>query len=90
MGRYKPAWVVFHGKEAAKHVSKHLRKGNWVPLGPQSWTVAEIPVFVLPSASAANQNPAVLEGKRSRVEWFKELATLLPPLPGGSSTTVCR
>ena len=35
------------------------------------------PVFVLPSASAANQNAAILEGKRSRIEWFREFAELL-------------
>lgn len=80
MDRYKPAWIVFHGKEAAKQVSKHLRKGNWTPLGEQEWTISGIPVFVLPSSSAANQNPAVLEGKRSRVEWWKEVAKVLPSI----------
>lgn len=80
MERYKPGVIVFHGKEAARQVAKHLGKGGWVPLGKQTWTIAGIPVFVLPSSSAANQNPAVLEGKRSRLEWWKELANELPNL----------
>jgi TDG/mug DNA glycosylase family protein len=80
MERYKPAWVVFHGKEPAKQAARHLRKGTWVPLGRQSWTIGATSVFVLPSSSAANQNPAVLEGKASRVEWWKELAHELTPL----------
>lgn len=80
MEKPRPAWIVFHGKEAAKQVSKFLRHGIWTPLGKQEWSISGMPVFVLPSSSAANQNPAVLEGKRSRVEWWKELAKALPPL----------
>lgn len=75
--QYEPAWVAFHGKEAAKQVSRELRHSSWVAYGQQEWTIGDRPVFVLPSASAANQNPANLEGMRSRVDWFKEFAKLV-------------
>lgn len=79
--RYQPAWVAFHGKEAAKVVSRTLEHGRDVALGNQDWTVAEAQVFVLPSASGSNRDRSRLEGKVDRVEWFKELAGLLPPAP---------
>jgi TDG/mug DNA glycosylase family protein len=78
--RHEPAWVAFHGKEAAKIVSKALGYGGAVALGKQAWRVARSDVFVLPSASGANRARSRLEGKADRVEWFKELAELLPPL----------
>jgi double-stranded uracil-DNA glycosylase len=77
--RYGPAWVAFHGKEAAKAVSRAFGHGGDVVLGPQDWTVASAQVFVLPSASGSNRDPANWEGKADRVEWFKDLARLLPP-----------
>ncbi len=82
MEHYRPAWVVFHGKTSAKVVSRALGRGSRVRLGRQPWTVAGLPVFVLPSASAANRNVAVLEGMPSRIAWFRALARLLPPVPG--------
>lgn len=77
--RYRPAWVAFHGKEAAKAVARALGERREVDLGEQSWTIGETRVFVLPSASGANRDASRLEGKADRVEWFKELATRLPP-----------
>lgn len=77
IGRYRPRWVAFHGKEAAKAVSRALGHGSSVRLGEQSWQVAGARVFVLPSASGANRNAARLEGKTHRVEWFKELVSRL-------------
>jgi TDG/mug DNA glycosylase family protein len=74
--RYAPAWVAFHGKEAAKVVSRALGHGRTVGLGPQPWTVATSRVFVLPSASGANRDASRLEGRGSRVDWFRELATV--------------
>jgi double-stranded uracil-DNA glycosylase len=76
--RYQPSWVAFHGKEAAKQVSKALGHGGDIALGEQGWTVASAQAFVLPSASGSNQDRKRLEGKADRVEWFKELARLLP------------
>lgn len=70
---FKPQWVAFHGKEAAKVVSRALREGPHVSLGRQKWGVAGRPVFVVPSASASNRDPRHLEGKASRLEWFVEL-----------------
>lgn len=73
--RYRPRWVAFHGKEAAKAASRALGHGRSVRLGEQSWRVAGARVFVLPNASGANRDASRLEGKTHRVEWFKELAS---------------
>lgn len=77
--RYQPRWVAFHGKEAARAVSRALGHGSAVPLGEQPWDVAATRVFVLPSASGANRDATRLEGKTDRVEWFRELAHRLEP-----------
>lgn len=74
--KYAPTWLAFHGKEAAKVVSRALGHGRNVALGRQPWMVATSKVFVLPSASGSNRNPKRLEGRASRVDWFRELATL--------------
>lgn len=71
---YCPAWVAFHGKEAARVVARHLGHRLSVRLGVQPWKIGVASVFVLPSASGANRNARRLEGKTDRVEWFKELA----------------
>lgn len=76
--RYRPAWVAFHGKEAARAVSRHLGAGSETSLGERSWSIGEARVFVLPSASAANRDTSRLEGKTDRIQWFDELATVLP------------
>jgi G:T/U-mismatch repair DNA glycosylase len=81
MARYKPSWVAFHGKEAGKVVSRALGHGGAVVLGEQQWSVAKAHAYVLPSASGSNRDRSRLEGKADRVEWFKELARLLPPTP---------
>ncbi|MDQ3028648.1 MAG: mismatch-specific DNA-glycosylase [Actinomycetota bacterium] len=73
--RAAPRWLAFHGKTAARAASKALGQGSAVALGKQSWTIGETPVFVVPSASAANRDPKRLEGRSNRVDWFRELAT---------------
>jgi TDG/mug DNA glycosylase family protein len=78
--RYQPTWVAFHGKEAAKAVSRALGRGGDVSLGEQAWSVGDAEVFVLPSASGSNRDASRLEGKTDRVEWFKELGARLPPI----------
>ena len=78
--RYDPDWVAFHGKEAAKAVSRALGSGGHVSLGEQIWPIGDTRVFVLPSASGANRDASRLEGKRDRGEWFKELAARLPTI----------
>jgi double-stranded uracil-DNA glycosylase len=75
--QYRPRWVAFHGKEAAKAVSRALGHGDAVPLGVQRWLVAGARTFVLPSASGANRDVRRLEGKTDRVQWFEELARVL-------------
>lgn len=78
--QYAPVVVAFHGKEAAKAVSRALGHGRDVALGPQPWALAASRVFVVPSASGANRNAARLEGRSSRVAWFVELRELLEQL----------
>ena len=74
---FRPGWVAFHGKTAAKVVGRSLGEGRDVSLGEQDWEVGGRPVFVLPSASASNRDPSRLEGKPSRQAWFQEFARLL-------------
>lgn len=74
---YGPGWVAFHGIEAAKPVAKRLTGVRDVGLGEQAWSIAGSHVFVCPSMSASNRNARNWGGKRSREEWFKELARLL-------------
>lgn len=77
LDRYRPAWLVFHGKTPANIVSRSLGFGAHVNLGKQDWTVAGVSVYVVPSASAANRSAAHLEGKPSRLAWFNALASEL-------------
>ncbi len=74
--RVAPRWLAFHGKAAAKAVSRARGHGSAVALGPQSWTVGTSSVFVVPSASGSNRNPKRLEGRASRADWFCDLAAL--------------
>jgi len=74
--KFQPIWIAFHGKEAAKAVAHHLGIRGNVTLGRQSWKIGQSSVFVLPSASGANRDARRLEGKSSRLEWFRELALL--------------
>lgn len=71
--RLTPRWIAFHGKEAAKVISEALGHGRDVRLGVQPWRVSGACVFVLPSASGSNRDASRLEGRPSRVEWFREL-----------------
>lgn len=77
IAEYAPAVVAFHGKEAAKQVSRRLGYGASVRLGLQSWPIASSRVFVVPSTSGANRDSARLEGKPSRLAWFVELRKLV-------------
>jgi TDG/mug DNA glycosylase family protein len=69
--RLSPRWVAFSGKTAAEVVSRYLGEGRHVALGRQTWTVATSRVFVLPSTSGANSNPVSLEGRASKLDWFR-------------------
>lgn len=69
--RFSPRWVAFNGKTAAEVVSRYLGEGRHVALGRQPWTIATSRVFVLPSTSGANSNPAALEGKASKLDWYR-------------------
>lgn len=62
--RYGPDWVAFHGKEAAKAVSRALGSGGDVSLGEQIWSVGDTRVFVLPSASGANSSKTARRASR--------------------------
>lgn len=73
MKYYAPRYLAFHGKTAARAVSRSLGHGSTITLGDQPWTVGASWVFVVPSASAANRDPKRLEGRSSRLDWFREL-----------------
>jgi TDG/mug DNA glycosylase family protein len=75
---FAPAWLAFHGKTAGRAASKALGYGSAISLGEQAWSIGATRVFVLPSASAANRDPKRLEGRASRVDWFRDLAALSP------------
>ncbi len=90
MERYRPAWLAFHGKTAAKVVSRSLGLGSKVALGTQEWTVGGVRVFVLPSGSGANRSTKYLEGKPTRQAWFKALARELPARPDPQATQSTR
>jgi double-stranded uracil-DNA glycosylase len=77
---YAPAIVAFHGKEAARAVSRAAGHGDAVSLGLQPWRIASSRVFVVPSASGANRDVSRLEGKPSRVAWFIALRELVDDL----------
>jgi TDG/mug DNA glycosylase family protein len=74
--RLAPAWLAFHGKTAGRAAGAALGHGSALNLGPQGWSIGRTRIFVLPSASAANRDPTRLEGRSSRVDWFRELAAL--------------
>ncbi len=90
MERYRPAWLAFHGKTAAKVMSRSFKLGPEVALGIQDWTVSGVRVFVLPSGSGANRNTKYLEGKPTRLAWFKSLARELPAAPDPEATQSTR
>lgn len=73
---HAPAWVAFHGKAAATACARAAGHRP-PPLGVAPWTVAGSRVFVLPSASGANRRSSY-DGRPTRLEWWAELATLLP------------
>jgi TDG/mug DNA glycosylase family protein len=75
--RFAPVWLAFHGKTAGRVASKALGHGSAASLGEQPWSIGATRVFVLPSASAANRDPKRLEGRASRVDWFRDLAALV-------------
>lgn len=67
----QPGIVAFTSKEAARVYARFV--GQPPPnLGPQSWTVAGRPVFVLPSPSGANRTPI----DPPRVEWWRRLGEM--------------
>lgn len=74
--RYAPAWLAFYGKTAAGVASRALGHGREVALGQQEWTIGSSHIFVVPSASGANRDPTRLEGRATRVDWFRELEVL--------------
>lgn len=77
MKHLAPAWVAFNGKPAASFVRRELGGPRDVRLGPQDWSVAEIPVFVVPSSSPSNRGTKYLAGRATRLDWYRELAAVL-------------
>jgi TDG/mug DNA glycosylase family protein len=84
MRSYRPSLIAFHGKGAAREARWSVggvRRSADLMLGPQTWSIEDIPVFVLPSASASNQGPRGYEGRSSRLDWFMDLAALVEREP---------
>jgi double-stranded uracil-DNA glycosylase len=75
--KYRPQWIAFHGKTAAGIVASELGHRRKLRLGVQPWSIGSSGVFVLPNASASNQDPEQREGRASRADWFSDLAKLL-------------
>ncbi len=75
----QPTWVAFTSKGAAAIVSRNLGHGRVVSLGLQGWSIAGSRVFVLPSPSGSNRDPAVLEGKATRLDWFRAFRQACAP-----------
>lgn len=75
IGRHRPAWVAFNGKEAARVCARWA--GRRAPgLGPQGWTFAGAQVYVLPSSSGANRRRNY-DGRPDRASWWDELGALV-------------
>jgi len=73
---HRPSWVAFTSKEAGKAAARYL--GEPPPgLGVQEWTLEGARVFVLPSPSGRNQGRASYDGRATRLEWWRELGSLL-------------
>ena len=72
--QYHPGCVAFHGKTAARIVAAAMGLPHDIALGAQGWKVAGVSVYVLPSASGSNRDPSRLEGKASRLAWFRVMA----------------
>jgi len=70
-----PRWVAFNGRMGADAVARALGEPR-PALGRQRWSIAEAPVFVLPSSSGANQR-ADHGGRPDRLSWWAELAVLI-------------
>ncbi len=76
---HRPRWIAFNGKHAASVVAHAL--GHRPPgLGPAGWDVSDVPVFVLPSSSGANQRREY-DGRATRLEWWSELAQCVRGTP---------
>lgn len=69
---HAPGVVALHGKGTAAAYARGagLRPA---PLGWAPWTIADRPVFVLPSASGANRRRDY-DGRPDRESWWTELA----------------
>lgn len=75
IARADPGWVAFNGKAAAQACARWA--GHPRPqLGLQPWTLAGIPVYVLPSSSGANRRRDY-DGRPDRASWWSELGELV-------------
>lgn len=91
---HAPDWVAFTSKAAARTAAKLLgRTAESVHLGPQAdWLIGRSRVFVLPSPSGANRGQNGLEGRASRLEWYRELRDRAWPqdgIPLGPGRALC-
>lgn len=74
--RYQPRCVAFNGKGTAGRVAKYA--GHQKPdHGPTSFEIAGAAGYVLPSSSAANNDPARFKPKLTKAAWWQDFGSWL-------------
>lgn len=71
-----PRFVAFNGLKASRVVGQALRLGK-PGLGPTKWILGTSAVFVLPSSSAAACDSSVWKPHQFKVDWWRDLASLI-------------
>jgi TDG/mug DNA glycosylase family protein len=73
---YRPFAIACNGKTAASVTARYL--GERTPqLGPASFRVGSSLVYVLPSSSGSNNDPARFVPKTSKAAWWREFGDWL-------------
>lgn len=71
METFAPSVVAFNGKTVASKVARFLRQPP-PTLGPAPFAVGASRVFVLPSSSGSNNDPARFAPHPSKDDWWRE------------------
>lgn len=73
---HRPLAIAFNGKTAASVTAKYLGE-RISQLGPASFRVDSSLVYVLPSSSGSNNDPARFVPKTSKAAWWREFGDWL-------------
>jgi TDG/mug DNA glycosylase family protein len=76
IAKFQPRCVAFNGKTAAGVVARHVGASK-PALGSADFDLAGISVWVLPSSSGSNNDPARFVPKASKAEWWREFGVWL-------------